>query len=96
MKTTEHTPLLVRDATIHVLPQDAHGEDNDAIAREVSNSTELKELLALAYPVVLTTALEFLPGFTSTIQAGHLPSISTKEYVDAATMSLMVRPCYSS
>ncbi|KAG6615991.1 Multidrug/Oligosaccharidyl-lipid/Polysaccharide (MOP) Flippase Superfamily [Phytophthora cinnamomi] len=50
---------------------------------------ELKTLLKLVYPVVVTTALEFLPGFTCIILAGHIKSPHTQQYVDAATLSTM-------
>ncbi|GLD97916.1 hypothetical protein PINS_up022291 [Pythium insidiosum] len=56
----------------------------------VDRRAELRALLSLAAHVVTTTALEFLPGFTSTILAGHLGSPQTKELVDAATLSTMV------
>lgn len=80
----EHAPLLPSD-TLRISVQTDNTKPED-----VSHAaTELRELLELAYPVVLTTALEFLPGFTSTIQAGHIPSPYTKEYVDAATLSTM-------
>ncbi|GLD97918.1 hypothetical protein PINS_up006615 [Pythium insidiosum] len=50
---------------------------------------ELWALFELAYPVAITTVLEFLPGTTSTILAGHLDSPLTKEYVDATTLATM-------
>eukprot|EP00644_Phytophthora_capsici_P018789 jgi/Phyca11/557556/estExt2_Genewise1Plus.C_PHYCAscaffold_1320023 len=50
---------------------------------------ELKTLLKLVYPVVVTSALEFLPGFTCIILAGHIESPRTQQYVDAATLSTM-------
>ncbi|KAK1941070.1 Multidrug and toxin extrusion protein 1 [Phytophthora citrophthora] len=50
---------------------------------------ELQTLLSLVYPVVLTTGLEFLPGFTCIILAGHIESPHTQQYVDAATLSTM-------
>ncbi|KAL4164015.1 hypothetical protein KRP22_004637 [Phytophthora ramorum] len=50
---------------------------------------ELKTLLKLVYPVVVTSALEFLPGFTCIILAGHIKSPHTQQYVDAATLSTM-------
>eukprot|EP00644_Phytophthora_capsici_P001588 jgi/Phyca11/129057/e_gw1.81.42.1 len=50
---------------------------------------ELQTLLSLVYPVVLTTGLEFLPGFTCIILAGHIESSHTQQYVDAATLSTM-------
>ncbi|KAJ0398093.1 hypothetical protein P43SY_001183 [Pythium insidiosum] len=90
---TERSPLLQLSTTkatdsvaITVKPSvdDLSADDDDA-----SVAAELRDLLALAYPVVLTTALEFMPGFTSTILAGHLDSPLTKEYVDAATLSTM-------
>ncbi|KAE8997677.1 hypothetical protein PR003_g8085 [Phytophthora rubi] len=50
---------------------------------------ELKTLLKLVYPVVVTTALEFMPGFTCIILAGHIKSPHTQQYVDAATLATM-------
>ncbi|KAG7396301.1 hypothetical protein PHYBOEH_002526 [Phytophthora boehmeriae] len=50
---------------------------------------ELQTLLKLVYPVVLATALEFTPGFTSIILAGHLKSANVQQFVDAATLSSM-------
>jgi Na+-driven multidrug efflux pump len=90
---TERSPLILHDG-VSIAASD-RSDDKVALALRnpddyASPATELKELLQLAYPVVLTTALEFLPGFTSTIQAGHLQSPFTKEYVDAATLSTMV------
>ncbi|KAF1324379.1 Multidrug/oligosaccharidyl-lipid/polysaccharide, partial [Globisporangium splendens] len=52
-------------------------------------SHEFWEMLSLVYPVVMTSALEFLPGLTCTILAGHMDSPYTKEYVDATTLSTM-------
>uniref|UniRef100_K3WXD8 Polysaccharide biosynthesis protein C-terminal domain-containing protein n=1 Tax=Globisporangium ultimum (strain ATCC 200006 / CBS 805.95 / DAOM BR144) TaxID=431595 RepID=K3WXD8_GLOUD len=43
-------------------------------------SHEFWEMLSLVYPVVVTSALEFLPGLTCTILAGHLDSSYNKEY----------------
>ncbi|KAJ0402427.1 hypothetical protein ATCC90586_000025 [Pythium insidiosum] len=57
--------------------------------KTVDRRAELVALLSLAAHVVATTTLEFLPGFTSTILAGHLQSPRTKELVDAATLSTM-------
>ncbi|RLN53212.1 hypothetical protein BBJ29_000518 [Phytophthora kernoviae] len=50
---------------------------------------ELRTLLSLVYPVVMTMVLEFLPGFTGIILAGHIKSPFTQQYVDAATLSTM-------
>ncbi|RLN53231.1 hypothetical protein BBJ29_000520 [Phytophthora kernoviae] len=50
---------------------------------------ELKTLLKLVYPVVVTSALEYLPGFTCIILAGHIKSPHTQQYVDAAMLSTM-------
>ncbi|GLD97917.1 hypothetical protein PINS_up006614 [Pythium insidiosum] len=52
---------------------------------------ELQELSALALPVVVTTVFEYLPGTTATILAGHVDSPLKKEFIDAATLSTMVR-----
>ncbi|EEY63402.1 Multidrug/Oligosaccharidyl-lipid/Polysaccharide (MOP) Flippase Superfamily [Phytophthora infestans T30-4] len=37
-----------------------------------------------------TTALEFLPGLTCIVLAGHMDSPYTQQYVDAATLSTML------
>ncbi|CAI5731286.1 unnamed protein product [Peronospora destructor] len=50
---------------------------------------EIKTLLRLVYPVVVTSALEFLPGFTCIILVGHIKSPSTQQFVAAATLSTM-------
>ncbi|ETM39545.1 hypothetical protein L914_14314 [Phytophthora nicotianae] len=50
---------------------------------------ELQVLLSLVYPVVLTTGLEFLPGFTCIILSGHIDSPHAQQFVDAATLSTM-------
>ncbi|CAI5709460.1 unnamed protein product [Peronospora farinosa] len=50
---------------------------------------EIKTLLRLVYPVVVTSALEFLPGFTCIILVGHIKSSHTQQYVAAATLSTM-------
>ncbi|KAJ0398096.1 hypothetical protein P43SY_001186 [Pythium insidiosum] len=88
----ERAPLLPKapdtaaiDVEVAIRADKQDGEH----AAPVSVLRELSELLALAYPVLLTTALEFLPGFTSTVLAGHIDSPLKKEYVDAATMSTM-------
>ncbi|RLN53219.1 hypothetical protein BBJ29_000517 [Phytophthora kernoviae] len=56
---------------------------------ELNALHELQTLLKLVYPVVLATALEFTPGFTSIILAGHLKSPNVQQFVDAATLSSM-------
>ncbi|KAI9982400.1 hypothetical protein PInf_008343 [Phytophthora infestans] len=57
---------------------------------EPNATEELQTLLALVYPVVGTTALEFLPGLTCIVLAGHMDSPYTQQYVDAATLSTMI------
>ncbi|KAH7491229.1 uncharacterized protein KRP23_154 [Phytophthora ramorum] len=60
-----------------------------APGKEPKLTEELQTLLSLVYPVVLTTGLEFVPGFTCIILAGHIDSPHTQQYVDAATLSTM-------
>ncbi|KAJ0402338.1 hypothetical protein ATCC90586_006534 [Pythium insidiosum] len=90
----EQTPLL-QNVTLaiqdedHVLKQPDHHRQGPNEPGQVSLRQELVELLRLAYPVQLTTALEFLPGFSCTVLTGHLDSPLKKEYVDAATLSIM-------
>ncbi|KAG3144606.1 hypothetical protein PC128_g24363 [Phytophthora cactorum] len=57
---------------------------------EPDAAKELQTLLALVYPVVGTTVLEFLPGPTCIVLAGHMDSPYTQQYVDAATLSTML------
>ncbi|KDO18432.1 hypothetical protein SPRG_16201 [Saprolegnia parasitica CBS 223.65] len=49
--------------------------------------SEVASLIKLAYPMVATYLMEFLPGFLSVVLVGHLESPVTKEYVDAAALS---------
>ncbi|KAL4086848.1 hypothetical protein PRIC1_013970 [Phytophthora ramorum] len=51
---------------------------------------EVKTLLQLVGPVMITTFLEFLPGFMSIILAGNMDSPYDQHYVDAATFSIML------
>ncbi|ETV97143.1 hypothetical protein H310_09945 [Aphanomyces invadans] len=50
---------------------------------------ETVALLQLAFPIIATLALEFLPGAFSVAIVGHIDSPLSKEYVDAATLSTM-------
>ncbi|KAF4042485.1 MatE [Phytophthora infestans] len=50
---------------------------------------EAKILVKLVGPVMITTFLEFLPGFTSIILAGNMDSPHSQHYIDAATFSTM-------
>lgn len=73
------------------LQQAPTNDDADGEGGGVAAAAELSTLLELVYPVVLTSALEFLPGFTCIVLAGHMDSPNTKQYVDASTLSSMVR-----
>ncbi|KAJ8548686.1 hypothetical protein ON010_g10985 [Phytophthora cinnamomi] len=53
-------------------------------------SEEVKTLLKLVGPVMITTCLEFLPGFISIILAGNIDSPYAQHYIDAATFSIML------
>ncbi|KAF4044989.1 MatE, partial [Phytophthora infestans] len=81
----EHQPLLAYKDAVVGIP----GSLEIADEAEPHVVEELKTLLRLVYPVVVTTALEFLPGFTCIILAGHIQSPHTQQYVDAATLSTM-------
>ncbi|KAE8975730.1 hypothetical protein PR003_g26463 [Phytophthora rubi] len=50
---------------------------------------EFWKTLVLAYPVVVTYTLEYLPGLVCIVLVGHLESPDTKRYVAAATLSTM-------
>lgn len=54
---------------------------------------ELRELLALAFPVVTTYVLEYFPGLICIMLVGHIDSPESKEFADAATMSTIVSVC---
>ncbi|GLD97919.1 hypothetical protein PINS_up006616 [Pythium insidiosum] len=93
----ERSPLLPtydsprkHDTRLSLYDTDGEGATADD-APALSTREELRELLALAYPVILTTALEFLPGFSSIVLTGHLDSPLKQQYVAAATLSTMVR-----
>ncbi|POM64607.1 Multidrug/Oligosaccharidyl-lipid/polysaccharide (MOP) Flippase Superfamily, partial [Phytophthora palmivora] len=51
---------------------------------------EVKLLLKLVGPVMITTLLEFLPGFVAVVLAGNLDSPYAQHYIDAATFSIML------
>ncbi|RLN89731.1 hypothetical protein BBJ28_00014867 [Nothophytophthora sp. Chile5] len=50
---------------------------------------EFWKTLTLAYPVVVTYTLEYLPGLVCIVLVGHIDSPDTKRYVAAATLSTM-------
>ncbi|KAF4323451.1 hypothetical protein JM18_001159 [Phytophthora kernoviae] len=52
-------------------------------------SEEFWKTMALAYPVVVTYTLEYLPGLVCIILVGHIDSPDTKRFVAAATLSTM-------
>ncbi|DBA01375.1 TPA: hypothetical protein N0F65_001614 [Lagenidium giganteum] len=95
-KQTQLEEVLAPRETTPLLPLRA-GECEDAML--VSKEILLEEdpvafrefvcLLDLMYPVVFTSMLEFLPGFTCVVLTGHLDSPDVKEYLDAATLSTM-------
>ncbi|EQC24927.1 hypothetical protein SDRG_17185 [Saprolegnia diclina VS20] len=57
------------------------------LIKPYSLRAEIASLIQLAYPMVATYLMEFLPGFLSVALVGHLDSPLTKEYVDAAALS---------
>ncbi|KAG9401939.1 hypothetical protein AC1031_007643 [Aphanomyces cochlioides] len=50
-------------------------------------SQETVELLKLAFPIIATLMLEFLPGAFSVALVGHIDSPMRKEFVDAAALA---------
>ncbi|KAG7396303.1 hypothetical protein PHYBOEH_002528 [Phytophthora boehmeriae] len=88
----ENAPLLLTNKRFSQLSDtfaDVNGWHDQDHEPEPDAAEELKTLLKLVYPVVVTTALEFLPGFTCIILAGHIQSPHTQQYVDAATLATM-------
>ncbi|OWZ14971.1 Multidrug/Oligosaccharidyl-lipid/Polysaccharide (MOP) Flippase transporter [Phytophthora megakarya] len=87
--TNERSPLInnKQQPETYVAIADSLGKSPDESEPKIAQ--ELQTLLALVYPVVLTTGLEFLPGFMCIILAGHIESPHTQQYVDAATLSTM-------
>ncbi|OQR85026.1 Multidrug/Oligosaccharidyl-lipid/Polysaccharide (MOP) Flippase Superfamily [Achlya hypogyna] len=81
-RASEHT-LLIHDPHRRM----------QILAREEptpSATNELKTLLRLAGPIMLTLVLEYLPGVTNVVLAGQLPDNNhTTKYVAAAAMSSM-------
>lgn len=66
-------------------------EDIDEDETEPNLLHEMNLLMVLVYPIVITYVLEFLPGLVCIILVGHIDSPYSKQYVDAATLSTMVR-----
>lgn len=66
-------------------------EDADEEETEPNLLHEMNLLMVLVYPIVITYVLEFLPGLVCIILVGHIDSPYSKQYVDAATLSTMVR-----
>ncbi|EQC24928.1 hypothetical protein SDRG_17186 [Saprolegnia diclina VS20] len=85
--TAEAQSLLPRDASPAYAPPPADLEKASAIETPTSTRAEILSLVQLAYPLVATFAMEFLPGFLSVALVGHLNSAYTKEFVDAAALS---------
>ncbi|RLN94912.1 hypothetical protein BBJ28_00016718 [Nothophytophthora sp. Chile5] len=75
--TSERLPLLQPKLESFVAIADRH--ELQPHEPEPDAAQELQTLLTLVYPVV-TTALEFLPGFTCIILAGHMESPRTQQY----------------
>ncbi|KAG6596055.1 Multidrug/Oligosaccharidyl-lipid/polysaccharide (MOP) Flippase Superfamily [Phytophthora cinnamomi] len=51
---------------------------------------EVKILLQLVGPVIVTTFFDFFPGFMSIVLAGNMDSPNSLQYVNAATFSIML------
>ncbi|KAF0728872.1 hypothetical protein Ae201684_013441 [Aphanomyces euteiches] len=84
---TEANPLL-EEALQHKFDQAKLEQDNGA--HDSPNATEESfELVKLALPIIATLILEFLPGAFAVAVVGHIDSPLKKEYVDAATLSVM-------
>ncbi|KAK1941064.1 Multidrug and toxin extrusion protein 1 [Phytophthora citrophthora] len=68
---------------VHELTQE-QDEEPEPVAID-----EFWKTMALAYPVVVTYTLEYLPGLVCIVLVGHIDSPDTKRYVAAATLSTM-------
>ncbi|KAE8892417.1 hypothetical protein PF005_g12744 [Phytophthora fragariae] len=55
-----------------------------------NTAEEFKILLKLVGPVMITTLLEFFPGFVAVTLAGNIDSPYAQHYIDAATFSIML------
>ncbi|KAL3663047.1 hypothetical protein V7S43_011989 [Phytophthora oleae] len=73
-----------------VSPQSDSADPNYSTEPKQKAVGEVKTLLKLVGPVMLTTFLEFLPGFLSIILAGNIDSPLSQHYIDAATFSIML------
>lgn len=62
---------------------------NDKERRDEIVRDELKHMLQLSIPVIVTYFLEFSPGLVSMILVGFLESPLTEEYIDAASLAIM-------
>ncbi|KDO17189.1 hypothetical protein SPRG_17412 [Saprolegnia parasitica CBS 223.65] len=82
--------MTMHDETKTLLPPDhleAASTSDVFLVEPHSLRSEVASLIKLAYPMVATYLMEFLPGFLSVLLVGHLESPLTKEYVDAAALS---------
>ncbi|ETI47273.1 hypothetical protein F443_08478 [Phytophthora nicotianae P1569] len=85
-----HNEKSDRDGSFVSITTPKSGQEFDR-ADEPTPQTkeEAKILVKLVGPVMITTFLEFLPGFTSIILAGNMDSPHSQHYIDAATFSTM-------
>ncbi|TDH64960.1 hypothetical protein CCR75_003576 [Bremia lactucae] len=72
------TKFLTRELT------QEQGQEPEPVAID-----EFRKTVTLAYPIVITYTLEYLPGLVCIVLVGHLESPDTKLFVAAATLSTM-------
>ncbi|KAG7376325.1 hypothetical protein PHYPSEUDO_013729 [Phytophthora pseudosyringae] len=64
-----------------------HGHSSESM---LQTTEEIKVLVELVVPVMVTTFFDFFPGFMSIVLAGNMNSPYALHYVNAATFSIML------
>ncbi|KAE9107123.1 hypothetical protein PF010_g12382 [Phytophthora fragariae] len=79
-----------REPLVTITSPACHRERGRSEELKPQTSEEVKTLLKLVGPVMVTTFFEFLPGFVSIVLAGNMDSPHAPQYVNAATFSKML------
>lgn len=84
-------PIQRRGSSMIITIDPVVKSDEDEVELESMLVKEAIELMLLVYPIVITYVLEYIPGVVCIVLVGHIDSPDTKQYVDAAALSNMVR-----
>ncbi|ETV97115.1 hypothetical protein H310_09924 [Aphanomyces invadans] len=71
-------------------PHPTKPDADESSSSPTSLWTEVKLNVALAFPLILSSMLMFIPFTTSTVLVGHLDSNRTSSYIAASSLSVLV------